>query len=80
MQNILYILKWGDVRGVKNRLKEIRMKKFAMERPEFADYLGVDRKTYYGLESGRSTPKLEKALEISKKVGEHVDYIWYLEE
>lgn len=65
--------------GVKNRLKEIRMKKYMMERPEFADFIGIELKTYYGLESGHSTPKLEKALEIAEKIGERIDYVWYLD-
>jgi putative transcriptional regulator len=65
---------------VKNRLKEIRMREFMMERQEFADYLQVDRKTYYGWENGLSQPKLETALMISKKLKKHVDEIWNLDE
>jgi DNA-binding XRE family transcriptional regulator len=65
--------------GVKNRLKDIRMKKFGMERADFAKFIGIDIKTYYGLESGRSTPKLQKALGIADILGEKIDDIWYLE-
>lgn len=64
---------------VKNRLKEIRMKEYMMERAEFAKFIDVDIKTYYGLEAGKSTPSLKKALEISEKLNKNVNDIWYLE-
>lgn len=55
------------------------MRDYLMERNEFADFIGVDRKTYYGWETGISQPKLETALAISKKLNRHVDEIWILE-
>lgn len=65
--------------GVKNRLKEIRMREFLMEPQEFARFLDVNIKSYYQWESEISKPPLEKALEISKKLNKSVNDIWYLE-
>jgi DNA-binding XRE family transcriptional regulator len=65
--------------GVKNKLKEIRMREFMMEPLEFAEYLEVNKKSYYQWESGISKPPLEKALNIALKLNRNVNDIWYLE-
>lgn len=65
--------------GVKNRLKEIRMREFLMEPGEFAKLLGTDIKNYSNWEHNNSRPKLELALEIAKKLNKTVEDIWYLE-
>jgi DNA-binding XRE family transcriptional regulator len=37
---------------VKNKLREIRMREYLMNPKEFAEMLGINRKTYYGWELG----------------------------
>ncbi|WP_195989380.1 helix-turn-helix domain-containing protein [Clostridium sp. D53t1_180928_C8] len=64
---------------VKNKLKEIRMKKYMMEPKEFAEKIGVSLRSYYQYEDGCSRPKLEVALEIARKLNMRIDDIWYLE-
>ena len=49
-----------------NKLKEIRMREFMMEPQEFANYIGVNYKTYYSWEKGTAGPSLETALKVAK--------------
>lgn len=65
--------------GIKNKLREIRMREFLMEIKEFADKLGVNLKTYSNWEKNRSKPPLEEALRIANKLNRRVEDIWYLE-
>lgn len=65
--------------GVKNRLKEIRMREYLMAPGEFAKVLGADIKNYNNWESNRSRPNLELALEIAQKLNRKIEDIWYLE-
>lgn len=46
---------------------------------EFAKFIGTDIKNYSNWESNRSRPKLELAMEISKKLNRKVEDIWYFE-
>jgi putative transcriptional regulator len=65
--------------GVKNRLKEIRMREYMMSSGEFAKYLEVPVTVYSGWETNSSRPKLEKAFEIARKLNRKVDDIWFYE-
>lgn len=65
--------------GVKNRLKEIRMREYMMEPEEFAKLINVNIKSYYSYERDFSRPTLEKALEIALKLNKTIHEIWYLE-
>lgn len=65
--------------GVKNKLKEIRMREYLMNQKEFADFLSVGITTYCNWEKNLSRPTLEKALEISNKLNKNIKDIWYLE-
>lgn len=65
--------------GVKNHLKEIRMREYLMEPEEFAKLINVNIKSYYSYERDFSRPTLEKALEISLKLNKIIHDIWYLE-
>jgi len=65
---------------VKNRLRDIRMREYAMEPKEFADMLGINIKTYYPWELGSATPSLKKCLCVAEKLNKTVNDIWYLEE
>ncbi|HAT4137832.1 helix-turn-helix domain-containing protein [Clostridium perfringens] len=62
--------------GIKNKLREIRMKEFAMDSGMFAKELGVNLKTYSNWETNRSKPPLEEALRISKLLNRTVNEIW----
>ncbi|EJT6340413.1 helix-turn-helix domain-containing protein [Clostridium perfringens] len=62
--------------GIKNKLREIRMKEFAMDSGKFAKKLGVNLKTYSNWETNRSKPPLEEALRIAKLLNKTVDEIW----
>ena len=66
--------------GVKNNLKEIRMREYMMSQRQFADYLSVGITTYCNWEKNLSRPTLEKALEISEKINKNIKDIWYLEQ
>lgn len=65
--------------GVKNRLKEIRMREYMMEPQEFAALIEVNYKTYYSWERGVAGPSLETALIVAKKLKKNVEDIWYYE-
>lgn len=65
--------------GVKNRLKEIRMREFLMNPGEFAKYIEIDIKTYSGWENNHSRPTLERAIIIANKLNKDVKEIWYVE-
>ncbi|WP_069649628.1 helix-turn-helix transcriptional regulator [Caloranaerobacter ferrireducens] len=66
--------------GVKNRLKEIRLKEYMIDsKTEFAKKLNINVHTYIKWENGDSVPVLEKALEVAKQLNKRVDDIWYLE-
>lgn len=65
--------------GMKNRLKEIRMKEYQMNVSEFAKYLGEKLSTYSKWENGDSTPTLPKAYEIARLLQKELKEIWYEE-
>lgn len=66
--------------GVKNRLKEIRMKEYMMNQTQFAELLGVKRSTYNSLELGKVQGNIETLLIIARALDRKVDDIWYLED
>lgn len=65
--------------GVKNKLKEIRMREYMMESKEFAKFLQENITTYSNWELGVSKPNLEKALQIGNKLNKKIEDIWYLD-
>lgn len=64
---------------VKNRLKEIRMREYLMDKSEFALFLEISLTTYLNWEKGTSRPPLEGALKIADKLNKDIKEIWYLE-
>ena len=64
---------------VKNKLREIRMRDFMKEPSEFADMIGVNRRTYYSWESGNAVPSIKEGLRICKIIKKGFDEVWYLE-
>lgn len=66
--------------GVKNKLKEIRMKEYMMNQTDFANKLEIPKKVYWSWENEKSNPTLERSLEIAKKLNKNVTEIWYLED
>lgn len=69
----------GDYNGVKNRLKEIRMKEYMMSAIDFCKMFNISIAVYSSWENDSSRPKLEKALEVAQKLNRKVDDIWYLD-
>lgn len=65
--------------GVKNKLKEIRMREYMMEPQEFAKFIEVNYKTYYSWERGAAGPSLETALKVAKKLNKRIEDVWYLD-
>lgn len=65
--------------GVKNKLKEIRMRDYMMSQVEFANKLNIPIKVYWSWENDKSRPTLEKALEISLLLNKTINEIWYLD-
>jgi DNA-binding XRE family transcriptional regulator len=63
---------------VKNRLKEIRMREYMMNKTQFADMLDINYKQYIKYEID-TVPSLEIALKISDKLNRSVNEIFYLE-
>jgi Predicted transcriptional regulators len=66
--------------GVRNKLKEIRMREYAEDPKEFAKRLNVNIKTYYVWENGAVLPGSKTMFEIAKILNKKVDDIWWLEE
>lgn len=64
--------------GVKNRLKEIRMREYLMNMTEFAKFLEINYFQYVKYEKG-TVPYLEVALRISDKLNKPVNDIFYLD-
>ena len=63
---------------VKNKLREIRMKEYMIEsKSEFARMLNVPVQTYIKWENEESSPNLDLAFTIAKKLNRTVIDIWY---
>lgn len=63
---------------IKNKLKEIRMKEYMIEsKSEFARILNVPVQTYIKWENEESSPNLDLAFTIAKKLNRTVIDIWY---
>jgi len=64
--------------GVKNKLKEIRMREYGIDsKSEFARMLDIPVQTYIKWENGESSPNLNLAITIAKKLNKTVEDIWY---
>lgn len=66
--------------GVKNRLKEIRMREYMMNSSEFCEVLGVALSTYSQIESNKQQGNIETVLKIAKALNLKVEDIWHLED
>ena len=66
--------------GVKNRLKEIRMKEYMMNQKEFCNMLEVSQSTYSSIESNKIQGNIENILAIAKALNRKVEDIWYFED
>ncbi|MEW9093922.1 MAG: helix-turn-helix domain-containing protein [Clostridiaceae bacterium] len=64
---------------IKNNLRDIRMREYAMEPKDFAELIEVNKKTYYGWESGAAIPSMKEGLRVCKKLNKRLEEIWYLE-
>ena len=66
--------------GVRNNLKEIRMREYLMNQSQFANHLDVPITTYSQWERGTSNPTLETAFVIAKKLNRTIHDIWSYDE
>ncbi|MCM0648611.1 helix-turn-helix domain-containing protein [Clostridium swellfunianum] len=66
--------------GVKNKLKEIRMKEYMQDQREFSKMLGVKNSTYNSIELNKVQGNAETLLTIAKALNRKVEDIWYLED
>jgi DNA-binding XRE family transcriptional regulator len=65
--------------GVKNRLKEIRMREYMVQsKSEFARFLGIKEHAYIKWENEEASPNMEVALMVANKLNRKIDDIWYL--
>jgi len=65
--------------GVKNRLKEVRMKEYMMNMTQFAELVGINYRQYTEYEKG-VVPQPETMLRIAKKLNKPIEEIFYLDE
>lgn len=65
---------------LQNKLKDIRMRKYAMNKGEFAEFLGINFPTYSQIENGKRKLSVVMALKISEKLNIPVNEIWYNED
>lgn len=65
--------------GVKNKLKEIRMREYMMNSSGFAKLLGLNLSTYSLIESNKKSVSLENAFIIAEKLNKKIEDIWYRE-
>ncbi len=68
-----------EVKGMKNRLKELRELK-GLTQEELAKVLGVTRQTIIAIEKGRYDPSLRLAFKIAKFFGLKIEDIFIYEE
>lgn len=66
--------------GVKNKLKEIRMREYMLSQKEFIKILNINKSTYNTLELNKVQGNVETALIIAKALNRKVEDIWYLED
>lgn len=70
----------GLYMGVKNRLKEIRMREYMVQsKSEFARFLGIKEHAYIKWENEEASPNMEVALMVANKLNRKIDDIWYLD-
>lgn len=66
--------------GVRNNLKEIRMKEYMLDQKEFAKLIGISNTTYNNIENNNVQGNIETILKISKFLNKHVEEIWLLDD
>jgi putative transcriptional regulator len=65
--------------GVKNCLKEIRMKEYMMTQTDFCEnILHISLTTYSPIEKNKNQGNAETILKIAKALNRPVEDIWYL--
>lgn len=61
---------------LKNNLKDIRMREYAMNSSEFAKMLGINLGTYSQIENCKKSVSLENAFIIAEKLNRAIEDIW----
>ena len=63
---------------INNRLKNIRMQEFMLNKKEFSKKIGVVEQQYHRYESGAIIPSLEICFRVSKNLNRAIEDIWFL--
>lgn len=66
--------------GVRNKLKEIRMREYMLNQKEFCAMIGISQSTYSTIEANKTQGNIETLLIIAKALNRKVEEIWYLED
>ena len=67
--------------GVKNRLKEIRMREYMLNQSEFCEtILKISRYTYNPIENNKKQGDIKTIFHISKALKKAIEDIWYEDE
>ena len=64
---------------MRNRVKELR-KQAGLRQEDLAKELGVSRQTIIAIENDKYNPTLELAMKLARRLGLHVNEIFWLEE
>lgn len=65
---------------IANRLKNIRMQEYLLNKKEFANKIAIAEQQYLRYESGAIIPSLEVCFRISKSLERTIEDIWYMAE
>lgn len=64
---------------MRNRIKQLR-KQAGLRQEDLAQEMGVTRQTIIAIENNKYNPTLELAMKLARRLGLHVDEIFYLDE
>jgi DNA-binding XRE family transcriptional regulator len=63
--------------GVRNKLREIRMREYMLNSSEFCKLLRISLSTYSQIENNKQQGNIETILNIAKALNRKVEEIWY---
>ncbi|MCH1942809.1 helix-turn-helix transcriptional regulator [Holdemania massiliensis] len=64
---------------MQNRIKQLR-KQAGLRQEDLAQEMGVTRQTIIAIENNKYNPTLELAMKLARRLGLHVDEIFFLDE
>jgi putative transcriptional regulator len=67
--------------GVKNKLKEIRMREYMMSQKDFCEnILKINIRTYNPIENNKVQGTIDTAMNIANNLNKRIEEIWYFDE